>query len=230
MSVFYGPALARVKAEHLSPPLARAAPWFASLVGNSGTAFDVGASDGALLQALRLHGINGQGCDISEHMVALAENRRVPVRRGDARSVAVPPSDLVLATGEVLCFRDEAGDAIRSLPRLARAVKPGGALVLDVLGPTMRPGMGWLEDEHGDWLCAFEFRRQGWEITRRMSTFQRAGLDWEREDEVHKMSMVLPGQVEPVLRMAGLKPEPVEDYGGYSIAPGRLAWVARRPA
>lgn len=231
MTGFYGPALSRVQAEALSPATLEAVPFLAELVGNKGAAFDVGCSDGTLLAGLRSRGLSVKGCDLSEDMVDLARSRGLPVTRGDARAVAFPPSDLILAIGEVLCFRDEAGDSLKALPRMAHALNPGGALVFDVMGPNVGNGRGWIDDgpHGGNWHCSFAFERDGWQITRHTHVFTREGDAWYREVESHVMTICPPAVIENTLRASGLSVSQVKSYGAYSLAPGRVGFIARKP-
>lgn len=230
MSV-YGPGFARVQSEGLSPAILEAVPWLVGLIGGRGTYYDVGCGDGTLMMGLRNAGLQGRGCDLSEHMVEIGQSRGLPIIRGDARAAAIPPSDLITAIGEVLCYRDEAGDSLKSLLRMGQSLKPGGALVFDVIGPTMYSSRGWIDDPSGtEWHCAFEFERDGWELTRRTHVWLNEGLGWRREDESHMMTVCTSAMIETMLRTAGLKVERVSAYGKYNLPPGRLGFVARKPA
>lgn len=199
---------------------------------------DIGCGDGTSAAALTASGHEVIGIDTSPAFVDMAR-ARVPGARFEVASFVdfdMPlDQDAILAVGEVLGYRLDArnDDATLAavLARAARALRPGGALLFDLAGPGRVPGghtQGW-RDEDG-WAVLVDAREDGAEVTRRIVTFLRAESGcFERSEEVHRLLLHEPGDVERRLQASGFSVEMVKPaYAGEALPPAVTAFFARR--
>ena len=171
-SDFYGEDLAAIQAEGFSPRIAEAARWL-DAQAPAGPAFDIGCADGALLKCLRDQGREVRGCDLSATLVAKARAEGLEVQHSDAADADIPPSALITATGEVLCYRNDDGqDALAAaLPRIAGALIPGGIFAFDLIGPDVPEARFWTEG--ATWFVASDTTIDAGVLTRRIVTFTK---------------------------------------------------------
>jgi SAM-dependent methyltransferase len=114
---------------------------------------DVGCGDAALVVALARRGARVTGIDVDPNVLVAGRERAAAdgvtpdLRQGDIRALpfADDSFDIVLAV-TVLCFLDDAAQAVREM---ARVLRPGGHLVIGELGrwnlwAARRRMRGWL--------------------------------------------------------------------------------------
>ncbi|GGB35890.1 ArsR family transcriptional regulator [Roseibium aquae] len=101
---------------------------------------DLGTGTGRMLELLSDHYVSGLGIDASHEMLAVARANlaknglsRAQVRHGDICALNVPPRSFdLVAIHQVLHFMD---DPQRALAEAARALRPGGRLLIVDLAP-----------------------------------------------------------------------------------------------
>lgn len=111
---------------------------------------DLGTGTGRLLELFAGHYVNGLGIDASHDMLAVAranlaraELSNAQVRHGDIYALNVPPRSFDLVTlHQVLHFLD---DPQRALSEAARALRPGGRLLVIDFAPH---NLEFLRDAH----------------------------------------------------------------------------------
>jgi len=92
---------------------------------------DAGCGTGLCAAALRPHARSLHGVDLSVAMLDQARKRKLydPLTRTDPASIGtLPPGpfDLIVSSAVLVCF----GDLVPVLANLARALRPGGWLLL----------------------------------------------------------------------------------------------------
>ncbi|MEZ5924132.1 MAG: methyltransferase domain-containing protein [Hyphomicrobiaceae bacterium] len=103
--------------------------WLAPLAGER--VLDLGCGDGALTERLAALGLDVEGVDISEDMLAAARKRGLNVRQGDATTFTVDrPFDAVFSNAVLHWVRDP----IAAIRRIKAALRPGGRLVAEFGG------------------------------------------------------------------------------------------------
>jgi SAM-dependent methyltransferase len=114
---------------------------------------DVGCGSGLLARQLRAAGFAVRGVDASPAMIELARDYepgakfdviRLPTGLYPGDDGALPESDAVVSTGHVLNYLDTRAQIAQALGELARAVRPGGLLAIDLMTEAFcdRPDLG----------------------------------------------------------------------------------------
>ncbi|GAA4558424.1 class I SAM-dependent methyltransferase [Pseudonocardia xishanensis] len=123
--------------------VAAAAPGFADRV------IDVGCGNGRLTLDMARRAHSALGVDLSAGMLRLARERaaaagvaRARFLRADVQVHPLPPADLVVSRNGVMFFDDPAA----AFGNLARALRPGGRLVL----------LAWQPHDRQEWLPTFQ--------------------------------------------------------------------------
>jgi SAM-dependent methyltransferase len=125
------------------------------------------------------------------------------------------------------------GGLARLFRRVHDALAPGGVFVFDVLGPgQVPPGVtarGFRVGE--DWAVLSEREEDAGRGTmaRRIVSFRKVGEHYRRDDEVHRVRLYDPEELAAELRGAGFEVRTMRSYGGYPLAEGHAAFVARKP-
>jgi SAM-dependent methyltransferase len=204
----------------------------------SGLVVDLGCGSGILAHEIAGAGYEILGIDLSQAMIALAR-KRVP--RGHFRvasilSAELPPCVAVAAVGECLNYLfDESNTTPRLnklFGRIYAALRPGGLFLFDVAEPGRVPGGGPLRSwwEADDWavLVSTEEDRPHQVLTRRITSFRRAGELYRRDQEIHRQRLLKRSEVARWLRGIGFRVRILSSYGPLHLGPGHAALMARR--
>ena len=202
-----------------------------------GLAVDLGCGSGILARELTDAGYHVLGIDISEAMIRLSRERvpEAEFRVGSLFEAEIPPCVAVTAISEVLNYLfDEAYGLPELFRRVYDALVPGGVFIFDALGPgQVAPGAkarGFRVGE--DWAVLSEREEDAKRGTmeRRIVSFRKVGELYRRDDETHRVRLYEPAELHAGLEGAGFEARTMRSYGGYPLAQGHTAFVARRPA
>ena len=206
-----------------------------------GTVVELGCGSGATAAALGEAGHRVLGFELSEAMLRLARERAPGAKllAGSLFDAELPRCDAVVAVGEVVNYAFDPRSSKRALAaffaRAREALRPGGLLVFDAAGPGRAPGGRSSGFRHGeDWAVIFEARedRGGRRLTRRITTFRRAGGGpgggWRRSDETHELRLYAASELARMLRRGGFRVRIRRGYGAEPLGPGLRVLVARR--
>jgi len=202
-----------------------------------GRVAELGCGTGISSRVLRDAGFDVSGVDLSPAMLAIAR-RRVPdadFREGswrafdgdDGRYVAVT------AVGEVLgyLFDGANGPAEWSalFARVRRSLAPRGLFLFDMAGPERAPAAPTRTFVDGeDWAVLVEAERiEPATLVRRITSFRRAGSEFRRSREEHRLSLVGPDRIADLLGDAGFAVTTGAAYGTLELPPGLTAFFAR---
>jgi SAM-dependent methyltransferase len=180
------------------------------------------------------------GFDLSGAMVSLAR-RAAPRARFEQASfleVELPACDAVVGVGEVFNYLFDAANTEEALAdlfrRAADALRPAGTLLFDAAGPGRVAGGGptrsWFAAD--EWAVLTEAeetaaRAGRAELTRRITTFRREGELYRRAREVHRLKLLSPAVVLPMLRSSGFRARVLRGYDGVAFAPAHRVYLAR---
>lgn len=201
----------------------------------SGRVLDLGCGAGVWLRELERAGYDARGIDASAALVRIARRvaRGVPIRTGSLYTSVLPECDAITAIGEVLGYCPARGGRAPALPRFfaraARSLRPSGLLLFDLIVEgrpmryrTRREGKGWAIVAE---VSEDPARRR---LVREITTFRRTRSGCRRRHERHVVRVVSRREVESALRAAGFSVRVARRYGGFELAPRRLAFRARR--
>jgi SAM-dependent methyltransferase len=202
----------------------------------SGTIVDLGCGSGILAEALVAEGYEIVGIDQSEAMIALSR-RRVPAgtfRHGSFLDAEIPPCVAVTAIGEVFNYlfdRRNSPNRLRTLfRRIRRSLRPQGIFLFDVATPGRVPGGSRRSYAAGDdWACLYtaeeDARRR--RLVRTITSFRKTGALYRRDDEVHRLRLFPPNELQVLLRTSGFRPRIIRGYDALSFPPGYAGFIAR---
>ena len=94
----------------------------------------------------------------------------------------------------------------------------------------MRGGVSRTWAAGPDWAILIEVEedRRAAALTRRMTTFRRAGRGYRRGAEIHRLRLYASSEVLALLRAAGFSARALRGYGAEPFAPGHRVFVARK--
>lgn len=204
-----------------------------------GLVVDLGCGSGLWAEQLIKRGYTVLGIDISEAMIRLA-SQRVPqaeFRVASLFQADIPPCHAVTSLGECISYLFDATNNDGKLKQLFRriydALAAGGVFVFDVMEPGElgRAASARTFSEGDGWMTVVEKRedRDRRTLTRRITTFRKAGRFYRRADETHRVRLYDAATVAAELRRAGFRVRITRRYGGYALAKARVAFIARKP-
>jgi SAM-dependent methyltransferase len=234
----YGEDLAAIHAADFTGLAVAAAHELLTRLEGSSRVVDLGCGDGTTARLLSEAGHEVLGIDASPAMISLARERApgATFRVGSFVDAELPGRcDAILAIGEVLGYRfDKRSDERtldRALGRAARALRPGGLMLLDLAGPKRLPRVGRRSWHEGDgWAVLVEATPAGRDLERRVVTFREAGSGgFRRSEERHRLRLHSPAQVLARLRAAGFAARTLPGgYAGQPLPYGLTAYVGRK--
>jgi SAM-dependent methyltransferase len=203
-----------------------------------GLVIDLGCGSGILAAEVAAAGYDILGYDLSAAMLALAR-RRVPQGRFHQESLLkadLPACVAVTAIGECFNFLFDRGNTDQALARLFRRVHnalcPDGLFLFDVAEPGRVPGGGPRRDyrEGEDWavLVTAEEDRRRQLLTRRITSFRKAGKLYRRAQEVHQLRLFRGAVLARQLREIGFRVRLLRGYGAFRFPPGCVALLGRK--
>lgn len=220
----------------------RSAPCILEILSDNvvteGLVVDLGCGSGQWARELLRAGYRVLGIDISEAMIGLAREKApgAEFRVGSLFEAPIPPCDAVTSVSEVLNYLLDPENEGRGLERVFRrvygALRPGGVFVFDVLGPGQVPpettSRGWSAGDDWAVLNEKEEDRERGTMERRIVSFRKVGERYRRDEEVHRVRLYDPGEVEAKLDRAGFEVTTIGGYGDYPLGENHAAFVGRR--
>lgn len=203
--------------------------------GVGGRVLDVCCGFGRHVSALRKRGVDAFGVDFSGDLLRRAVDVRGRVLRGDARRLPVRDACLDAAVSLFSSFGyfGEEGDRA-VLAEIARVLKPGGRLVLDLMNPvhvraTLVPETRGSTGDSELWQRR-SLEDGGRRVVKEVRLRRASGVERAWREEVR---MYAPEEVAPMLAAAGF--EHAGTHGDYDASPlspasPRQIVIARRRA
>jgi len=243
---YYGRDLAWVHHVGYSHHAEQTAPGVVALLREGGLApgasvLDVGCGSGLLARQLRAAGFAVRGVDASRAMIELARDYEphakfdvvaLPTDLQPGDEGALPESDAVVSTGHVLNYLDTRAQIAQALSELARAVRPGGLLAIDLMTEAFcdRPGLGQVHAKvQDDWVIVTRFSRpEPYRFDRAITVFRREGRTWRRSDEYHRNVTFDIDEALCVLRDNGFDARLRASFGAEELPGGLVVLAAAR--
>jgi len=207
----------------------------------SASVLDVGCGSGLLARQLRAAGFAVRGMDASSAMIELAREYepgakfdvlRLPTGLHPGDDGALPESDAVVSTGHVLNYLDTRAHIAQALSEMARAVRPGGLLAIDLMTEAFCDRRD-LSQVHAkvqeDWVIVTRFSRpEPYRFDRAITVFRSESGTWRRSDEYHRNMTFDVDEARRILRDNGLDASLRTSFGAESLPDGLVVLVAAR--
>ena len=202
-----------------------------------GLVVDAGCGSGVWARELCERGYDVLGIDISAHMIRLARSQapRAKFQVASLLTAPLPPCDAVTSIGECVNYAFDETSGKRALAqffhRVHEALRPGGALVFDVVEPGIAAGAPQRRFLEGpDWAILLEVREDGRRktLTRRITSFRRVGKLYRRSEETHFLHLYSGSDLIAELRKAGFEARLLGGYGRFRFAPAHVGFLARK--
>jgi len=245
MDSYYGSDLAWVHHSGYSQHVENTAQGIVRLLRDGGLpkgahVLDVGCGSGLLARRLLDAAFVVTGIDASPAMIDLARSYapgadfkvlRLPTN-SSARHAVLPEIDAVVSTGHVLNYLDTREDIARTLDELARALRPGGVVAIDLMTEQYRQK----RDVHAvhakvtdDWAIVTRFSCPGpYRFDRAITVFRRVGDHWRRSDEHHRNVTFEVEDALRILRDNGIDARPRTAFGEETLPDGLLVLAGVR--
>lgn len=202
---------------------------------------DVGCGSGLLARKLTGAGFTVHGIDASHAMIDIARGHSpgarfevisLPTRKATGADGSLPLADAVVSTGHVLNYLDSRDDVALALGELARAVRAGGLLVIDLMTERFAQVRevsavhGKVED---DWAIITRFSRPApFRFDRQITVFRRDGDLWRRSDEHHRNVTFEAHDALQILADNGIEAHADAAFGGESLPEGLIVLAGSR--
>jgi len=204
---------------------------------NNGLVVDLGCGSGLWARELSDAGYGVLGVDISPAMIAIAR-KRVP--RGEFKTESLLKAKLprcvaVTSLGECLNYLFDPNNRMSEIRRLFRrvysALKPGGLFVFDIAEPRRGKGPRRHYRQGPGWAVLVEVDEDARtnRLTRRITTFRKAGELYRRDEEIHQLQLYKRGEVANELRDVGFRVRTISAYGAQQMIEGCVGIIARKP-
>jgi SAM-dependent methyltransferase len=202
----------------------------------NGLVVEIGCGSGLLTRHLLDAGHRVIATDASPAMLDLA--REVGGDAEDVRQVTlpddpIPEADAIVGVGHALNYLPDLDAIDRALVAMARALRPGGLLAIDLCDLEWAearrdvPSAGWAGD---DWAIVTRFSMPAPDrYVRQMATFVRnENGSWRRDDERHDNVMIDTSRVPGLLREQGIEATVALSFGSEHLPKGLRAVIGHR--
>jgi len=248
IDTYYQPDLAWVHHTGYSQHVERTGAGIVRLLREGGLSararvLDVGCGSGLLARKLLDSGFAVQGVDASPAMIEIAREYapgadfkavRLPTGLPAGAADVLPQADAVVSTGHVLNYLDTRDEIARALAELARAVRPGGVLAIDLMTERFRERRD-VGNVHAkvtdDWAIVTRFScPEAHRLDRTITVFRRVGDQWRRSDEHHRNVTFDEEEARGVLRDNGIDARQRVAFGDEQLPEGLVVLTGIRSA
>jgi SAM-dependent methyltransferase len=212
---------------HLKPVLAR-----------HGVVVELGCGSGLLTRHLIDAGHRVIASDASPAMLDLARELApdaLEIRRITLPDDPIPDADAIVSVGHVLSYLPDAGAIDRALVAIARALRPGGQMAIDLCDLRYAEARSdlstrsWVED---DWALITHFEAPTPDrFVRRMTMFTRSeDGSWRRDEERHDNALIDTSRVPALLAAEGVSVRIGTSFGDEELPEGLHTIVGAKTA
>ena len=196
-----------------------------------GLVLEVGCGGGALTRHLLAAGMRVIATDASPAMLGMA--RMTLGRDADLRPLTLPgdplpAADAIVSVGHVISYLPDAAAVNRALASMARALRPGGVLAIDICDleyGEIRHGAENLGRVGPDWAVITEFSAPAPDrFVRDITTFVPDGEGgWRRDSERHENVLVEVSRIPALLADHGVRATVGSAFGDAELPRGLRA-------
>ncbi len=201
-----------------------------------GLVVELGCGSGLLTRHLVDAGHRVIATDASPAMLEIAADHArgaVEVRRLTLPDDPIPAADAIVSVGHALSYLPDEGAIDRALVAIARALRPGGILAIDLCDLDYAEAVGgqpWFGRAGDDWAIVTERSMPApARFVRTMAVFTRQpDGTWRRDDEVHVNVLVDVSRVPALLAAEGVEARVGTAFGTEELPAGLRAIVGER--
>jgi SAM-dependent methyltransferase len=207
-------------------------------LGTGDRVLDVGCGSGLLARALLGEGFVVHGVDASPAMIELARANaiggrfdvvKLPTGRPVGAQRALSSADAVVSTGHVLNYLDSRDAVAEALKEIARALRPGGILALDLMTEHFCAGRD-VSHPHckveDDWAIFTRYSRPAdHRFDREITVFRRLDGTWRRTDEHHRNVTYEADSALQVLAASGITARSRTAFGEEKLRDGLVVLI-----
>ncbi len=196
-----------------------------------GLVLEVGCGGGALTRHLLAAGMRVIATDASPAMLGMA--RMTLGKNADLRPLTLPgdplpAADAIVSVGHVISYLPDAAAVNRALASMARALRPGGVLAIDICDleyGEIRQGAENLGRVGPDWAVITEFSAPAPDrFVRDITTFVPDGEGgWRRDSERHENVLVEVSRIPALLADHGVRATVGSAFGDAELPRGLRA-------
>jgi SAM-dependent methyltransferase len=206
------------------------------LLARRGPVLELGCGSGLLTRYLVEAGHRVIATDASPAMLALARSY-APGAEAIEQLVLpdddLPEADAVVSIGHVLSYLADEAAVWRGLERVARAVRPGGLLAVDICdlewGRARQgaPPRGWVSDDRA-LITEFSTPAPA-RFVRQMAIFSRnEDGTWRRDDERHDNVLIDTATIPAMLQAHGIEAVVGQSFGAEELPAGLRTIIGKR--
>ncbi|MGA8031312.1 MAG: methyltransferase domain-containing protein [Casimicrobiaceae bacterium] len=251
---YYLPDLAWVHHVGYAHHVERVHSAIVDLLRNAGIAggarvLDVGCGSGLLARELVTAGFEVHGIDASPAMIDLARKYAptatfevlplparaaadVTRRTAISGAAGLPVADAIVSTGHVLNYLDSREEIAAALAQLARALRPGGVIAVDLMTEAYcraRDTVPVHAKVEADWAILTRFSRPApFRYDRDITVFRRIDGQWRRSDERHRNITFEADEAVRILRDNGIEADVRPSFGSKSLPAGLVVVVGTK--
>lgn len=237
---YYRPDLARVHHLGFAHHAERCAPGILELlrpVGErDGTVVELGCGSGLLTRHLVDAGHRVIATDASPAMLEIARDHgrgAGSIRRLTLPDDPIPPADAIVSVGHALNYLPDEAAIDRALVAIARALRPGGLLAIDLCDLDYAEAIGGQPFGRAgdDWAIVTERSTPApARFVRTMAVFTRnPDGTWRRDDERHENVLVDVSRVPALLARHGVEARVGSGFGSERLPSGLRTVIGSRP-
>ena len=200
-----------------------------------GLVLELGCGSGHLTRHLTVAGHRVLATDASPAMLDLTR-QRVPgaeVRQLSLPDDPIPEADAIVSSGHAVSYVSDPAAMERAFGAIARALRPGGAVFLDVMDlhtiddRVRPPSVGRVGE---DWaIVANVSSPRPDQFVRDMAVFVRNDDGtWRRDDEQHVNTLFDTSRLPALLADHGIEATLVNALGAYQLPPGLVGVVGHK--
>lgn len=209
----------------------------APVLDRGGLVLELGCGTGGLTRHLTGAGHRVIATDASPSMLRIAAGHAsgaLEIRRLTLPDDPLPAADAIVSVGHVLSYLPDAAAVHRALAAIARALRPGGVLAIDLcdlrygsardLSPAIWRGDDWAM------MTGFSLPEPD-RFVRDITVFTRAdGECWHRDDEHHENVLIDTSAVPALLAAEGVQATVGRSFGTERLPDGLAVITGTRPA
>jgi SAM-dependent methyltransferase len=213
--------------------------FLAPVRAQQGLVLELGCGTGLLTRELIAAGHRVIATDASPAMLDIARDlvgeSAQEVRQLTLPDDPLPQADAIVAIGHPLNYLPDAEAVDRALIAIARALRPGGLLALDICdlewGQARRDTPNFAE-AGADWAIITEFSVPAPDrFIRDITTFvPNPDGSWRRDSEHHENVLTDTAQIPALLRAHGIQAHVRSSFGTETLPPGLRAITGHKPS